>query len=249
MNELKIFKNNKFGSVRVINKDYEAWFCLTDVCKVLEISNASQLKSRLNKNGVIINEVIDNMGRKQEATFVNEPNLYKAIFQSRKQEAENFTNWVTNEILPTIRKTGGYIVGEENMSEDEIVLKAMKVLNKKIENLQTKNNQLELVDTQNKQIIAELEQKADYMDKILCNKNTMAVTVIAKDYGMSAIEFNKILHDIKIQYKQSGQWFLYEKYQGNGYVHSKTTKYIRSNGSVGFIWNTEWTQKRKIVFI
>ena len=74
----------------------------------------------------------------------------------------------------------------------------------------------------------------------------MTVTAIAKDYGMSAIELNKILHDLKIQYKQSGQWFLYEKYQRCGYTHSKTTEYIRRDGSVGSNLNTEWTQKGRL---
>lgn len=246
MNNLQIFKNEEFGQIRVLERNTEAWFCLTDICRVLEISNPSQLKSRLNKDGVIINEVIDSMGRNQEASFINEPNLYKAIFQSRKQEAEIFTDWVAKEVLPSIRKTGGYIAGEENMTEDELVLKAMKVLNKKIENLQFKNNQLQLENNQSKQVIGELKPKADYTDKILQSKNTVTVTAIAKDYGMSAIEFNKTLHTLKIQYKQSGQWFLYEKYQRCGYTHSKTTEYIRNDGSVGTNLNTEWTQKGRL---
>lgn len=246
MNDIQIFKNEEFGQVRVIEKNKEAWFCLVDVCRVLDINNSSQLKTRLNQDGVIINEVIDSMGRKQEATFINEPNLYKAIFQSRKPEAESFTNWVTNEILPSIRKTGGYIAGEERMTEDELVLKAMTVLNRKVANLKQKNTQLQLENTQHKQMIGELKPKADYTDKILQSKSTVTVTAIAKDYGMSAIEFNKVLHDLKIQFKQSGQWFLYEKYQRCGYTHSKTTEYKRNDGTIGSKLNTEWTQKGRL---
>ena len=246
MNDIQIFNNEEFGQVRVIENNKEAWFCLVDVCRVLDINNSSQLKTRLNQDGVIINEVIDSMGRKQEATFINEPNLYKAIFQSRKPEADSFTNWVTNEILPSIRKTGGYIAGEERMTEDELVLKAMTVLNRKVANLKQKNTQLKLENIQNRQVIGELKPKADYTDKILQSKNTVTVTAIAKDYGMSAIEFNKILHDLKIQFKQSGQWFLYEKYQRCGYTHSKTTEYKRSDGTLGSKLNTEWTQKGRL---
>lgn len=81
---------------------------LSDVCRILEIKNHNDAKSRLNKNGVGITDTIDRMGRHQEATFINESNLYKLAFTSRKKEAEAFTDWVTGEVLPQIRKTGGY---------------------------------------------------------------------------------------------------------------------------------------------
>lgn len=81
---------------------------MIDICKALEISNPSQAKTRLNADGVITNEVIDGIGRKQNANFVNEPNMYKLIFQSRKESAERFTDWVTSKVLPEIRKTGSY---------------------------------------------------------------------------------------------------------------------------------------------
>lgn len=239
MNELQIFKNNDFGEIRTIKINEQPYICLTDVCKILEIKNISDCKNRLKKDGVVTNEVIDKLGRKQQATFINESNLYKVIFQSRKQEAEKFTDWVTSEVLPAIRKTGGYIAGEENLDEDEIVLKAMAVLNKKVEALKLEN-------VQKTQIIGELKSKADYTDMILQNKDTITVTAIAKDYGMSAKTFNKILHELRIQYKQSDQWFLYEKYQKCGYTHSKTTQYIKSDGRSGTKLNTEWTQKGRL---
>ena len=94
MNDLMIFKNAEFGKVRTMNINNEPWFCLLDICKALEIKNISQLKTRLNGDGVIINEVIDNVGRKQNANFVNEANLYKVIFQSRKASANRFIDWV-----------------------------------------------------------------------------------------------------------------------------------------------------------
>lgn len=109
MNDLKIFENERFGSIRTGVINDEPYFNLNDVCKILEINNPSQAKTRLMRDGVISNEVIDNLGRKQQANFINEPNLYKLIFQSRKAEAEEFTNWVTSEILPTIRKHGAYM--------------------------------------------------------------------------------------------------------------------------------------------
>lgn len=108
MNELQIFNSPEFGDIRTITIDNEPWFCMIDICKALEISNPSQAKTRLNADGVITNEVIDGIGRKQNANFVNEPNMYKLIFQSRKESAERFTDWVTSKVLPEIRKTGSY---------------------------------------------------------------------------------------------------------------------------------------------
>lgn len=108
MNELQIYNNEEFGDIRTVTIDNEPFFCMTDICKALDISNVSQAKTRLNKDGVISNEVIDSMGRKQNANFVNESNMYKLIFQSRKESAERFTEWVTSEVLPSIRKTGSY---------------------------------------------------------------------------------------------------------------------------------------------
>ena len=88
MQKLQIFKNNEFGEVRTKVINNEPYFSLNDVCRILEINNPSQAKTRLNKDGVISNEVIDSMGRTQQANFINESNLYKLIFQSRKTEAE-----------------------------------------------------------------------------------------------------------------------------------------------------------------
>ena len=97
MNNLQIFESEEFGAVRTVTVENEPFFCLVDICKALEISNVSQAKTRLNQDGVISNEVIDSIGRTQTANFVNESNMYKLIFQSRKKSAERFTEWVTSE--------------------------------------------------------------------------------------------------------------------------------------------------------
>lgn len=106
--ELQIFNNSEFGQIRTVIVDSEPMFCLADVCKALEITHITDVKNRLKQDGVGTAEVIDNIGRKQNATFINESNLYKTIFQSRKESTERFTEWVTSEVLPSIRKTGSY---------------------------------------------------------------------------------------------------------------------------------------------
>lgn len=108
MNNLQIFSNSEFGEIRTITKDDEPMFCLADVCKALQLEQVSRVKARLKTDGVTTSKVTDRLGREQEATFINESNLYKTIFQSRKESAERFTDWVTGEVLPSIRKTGSY---------------------------------------------------------------------------------------------------------------------------------------------
>ena len=118
MKNIQIFENNEFGAIRTkIIKD-EPYFSLADVCHALDIKNISDMKKRLNRDGVATSEVIDSVGRKQNANFVNELNLYKTIFQSRKESAERFTDWVAGEVLPSIRKTGSY---QKQLSPQEMM--------------------------------------------------------------------------------------------------------------------------------
>ena len=109
MNELQIFKNKDFGEVRTSIINDEPYFNLNDVCRILDIRNPRDAKSRLNIDGVGTTDGVDSIGRKTEVTMINESNLYKLIFQSRKPEAERFADWVTSEVLPTIRKHGAYM--------------------------------------------------------------------------------------------------------------------------------------------
>ena len=107
-NEIQIFRNEKFGEVRItMNEREEPMFCLADVCKALEISNVGNVKQRLSEKGVRNMDTLT-AGGVQSMTYINEANLYKCIFQSRKPEAEKFQDWVYEEVLPSIRKHGAY---------------------------------------------------------------------------------------------------------------------------------------------
>lgn len=112
MSDLKIFENNAFGKVRVQVVNEVPMFCLADVCKALDLSQTNKVKERLSSNGWNTIPVIDSMGRKQDATFITESNLYKCVFQSRKPDAEKFQDWVCEDVLPSIRKHGAYMTGE-----------------------------------------------------------------------------------------------------------------------------------------
>lgn len=143
MNEIKIFENKDFGEIRTSVVNGEPYFCLADVCKALDINNVSQLKTRLNEGGVITNEVIDSLGRTQEATFINEPNLYKAIFQSRKPSAEKFTDWVTGEVLPSIRKTGGYQIPKTTGEQIKLIAQGYEELDTRVSAVERKTEEFE----------------------------------------------------------------------------------------------------------
>ena len=190
MNELQIFNNEEFGSVRTITKDNEPMFCLADVCRALDITHVTDVKNRLKQDGVGTSEVIDSLGRKQTATFINESNLYKVIFQSRKPSAEKFTDWVTDEVIPSIRKNGGYIANQEQMTPEQIVANALIVAQNII--------------TQKDKQIEEMKPKADYFDELVDRNLLTNFRDTAKEFGVKEsyfinwlIEKNYIYRDCK----------------------------------------------------
>lgn len=107
MNDLTVFQNPEFGELRTAEHNGETWFCLADICRPLGIVS-QDVRERLKKDRVVTIHHTDKLGRPKDMLFVDESNLYRALFQSRKPEAERFTDWVTEEVLPSIRKTGRY---------------------------------------------------------------------------------------------------------------------------------------------
>ena len=241
MNEMKVFNNNEFGEVRIVTIEGMPMFCLLDVCRVLEIGNSRQAKTRLKADGVISNDIIDSLGRTQSADFINESNLYKLIFQSRKENAERFTDWVTSEVLPSIRKHGLYAM-DELLENPDIAINALLKLKEERE----KKKALEIDNRVKDQQIAELKPKATYYDLILQCPDLLSVTEIAKDYGMSAKGLNKKLNELGVQFKRSGIWFLYVKYQDKGYTQTKTQNYNKPDGTQGATTHMYWTQKGRL---
>ena len=219
-NNLQIFNSSDFGEIRTAVKDGEPYFCLADVCKALDISNSHNVKSRLTIKGVATMDTLTKGGM-QSIVFISEPNLYKVIFQSRKPEAEKFADWVTSEVLPSIRKHGAYATPttiDNIIADPSNAIKLLQALNDERE----KSQSLETELIKSSRVIETMKPKVSYYDKILKNPSLMNTTVIAQDYGMSARGFNKKLHDLHIQYKIGKQWILYAEYLDKGYVHSET---------------------------
>ncbi len=129
MQELKVFENEEFGTIRTITIGSEPWFVASDICKALEILNTTQAVQRLDED----EKSMLNIGLSGGATnCVNEYGLYNLILASRKKEAKEFKRWITHEVIPSIRRNGGYISGQETLSDDELLEKAILVAQRKI---------------------------------------------------------------------------------------------------------------------
>ena len=153
MDNLQVFTKDEFGTIRTVQMNGEPYFCMVDICKALDLNNISQARTRLREDGVITNEVIDSMGRKQKANFINESNMYKLVFQSRKESAEKFTDWVTAEVLPTIRKTGGYVNSDELFINTYFPFADENTKTMFCQTLKTVREQNEIIQKQQKEIM------------------------------------------------------------------------------------------------
>lgn len=183
--ELQIFNNSEFGEIRTITKDDEPMFCLADVCKALELEQVSRVKARLKTDGVTTSKVTDRLGREQEATFINESNLYKTIFQSRKESAERFTDWVTSEVLPSIRKTGSY---QKKLSPQEMMRIQLGMLDDVSDRVSKLENTMN-IDYGQQKVLNDLVSAR--VIKILGGKNSNAYKEISRKV------FAEINHDYK----------------------------------------------------
>lgn len=246
MNELKIFENPEFGSIRTVEVNGEPWFVGKDVAKVLGyIDTSDALKKHIDEEDKLSRCFADS-GQSRKMYIINESGLYSLILSSKLPTAKAFKRWVTSEVLPAIRKTGGYIPTTPQMSEQEIMAKAVQISMATIAQQKDAILALESRNAIQEQIIHEMQPKADYTDMILQSKSVVNINQIAKDYGMTAQEMNKILHEIGIQYKQGGQWLLYKKYHSNGYTHSETFNITHRDGTPDVVMNTKWTQKGRL---
>lgn len=198
-------------------KDVAEWIGHSQVSKMLDtVDDEEKLMGTLFLSG-----------QKRNLWMLKENGVYEVIMQSRKPIAKTVKKQF-KAILHSVRVHGGYLAGQETMSPEQIMAQGFLAAQS-------------IIDEKNK-LIAGLEPKGAYYDKILRCKGLINTTVIAKDYGMSARSFNKMLHEYGIQYKQDRQWLLYAKYQNKGYTGSQTTD-IEIEGDSFAVIDTKWTQK------
>lgn len=237
MNDIQIFNHEQFGEIRICSTEGKEWFCLSDVCKALDIHNVGNAKSRLSKGGVrsMDTPVVNQYGNayKQPMTYIDEPNLYRCIFQSRKKEAEQFQNWVFEVVLPQIRKTGGYIPVSEVDDEATMMARALLIAQRTIE--------------QKNQLLEKQRPKVQYADRVLLSPTCYTMTEVAKSLSLTVQELQEWLQRERVMFRSpSGQWMLYSRYQKHGYEGYRTktsdnvfSKVIHSSSYL------VWTEKGK----
>lgn len=249
MNELQIFNSEEFGEIRTITKNDEPMFCLADVCKALELEQVSRVKARLKTDGVTTSKVIDRLGREQEATFINESNLYKTIFQSRKESAERFTEWVTSEVLPSIRKNGGYIAGQETLSDEELMAKALLVANNKIA-------ERDKIIEQKQARIEQMKPKEIFADAVATSHTSILVGDLAKlicqnGYQIGAKRLFSWLRDNGYLIKRKGaDWNMpTQKSMEMGLFEIKESTHINGSGCNVTTRTPKITGKAQVYFV
>ncbi len=247
--KIKIFENAQFGLIRTAGDADNPMFCLNDICKVLDLQ-VNKVKERLKQNGWNLIPLIDKLGREQVATFINEQNLYKVIMRSDKPQAEAFQDWVCGEVLPSIRKNGGYISATAEETPEEIMAKALQIAQatierkeKRIADLQQQKMILEGQTEQQQKQIGELAPKAEYTDTVLMSTTTYTMTEVAKEFGYSAVTFSRKLRECGILFQQSGRWMLTAKYQGMGLMSTRTHQFYHNDGTIGTNTISVWTEK------
>lgn len=233
MNDIKIFENERFGAIRTVEQDGKPWFVGKDIAVALGYNDPRQAVRYhvdADDKGVV---KMTTPGGMQQVVTINESGLYSLILASKLPTAREFKHWVTSEVLPSIRKTGGYITGQEELTDAELMAQALLVAQKQIEQREQRINALE---TANKKLLPDAEY-----GRHLQAKHGITTTSIAKELGMSAVALNKRLHELGVQYRQSGQWYLYRKYQDKGYTTTRTIPIVRFDGQPDVRRETLWT--------
>ena len=241
MEELKVFENAEFGSVRTTTVNGEIMFVGKDVAEILGYSNPRKaIIDHIDEEDKVVTKC-DTLGGKQDLTMINESGLYSLILSSKMPNAKKFKHWVTADVLPAIRKTGMYAT-DELLDNPDLAIQAFTALKLARE----KNKKLNTTVKVQEQQIMELQPKASYYDLVLNCPDLLSVTVIAKDYGKSAKWLNNFLKEHKIQFKQGGIWLLYKEYAEKGYTSTKTHTVNGNDGKQHSKVNTYWTQKGRL---
>ena len=234
---IRTFKNEQFGRIRtMVDEKGEPWFVGTDVAKMLGYNQSDKAILRhTDEDDRMKCTVTDNLGRGQNTFVINESGLYSLILASKLPQAKAFKHWVTAEVLPQIRQTGGYIPLKDKdgreLSDLEIMCRAMMIMKKSIE--------------QKEQLIANLQPKADYVDEVLDSVDCLTMTQVAKGLGMTVHDLTTRLLQDSIIYEQSGQYMLYAPYARKGLAATRTHTHRDLFGTVHTHTYLVWTEKGK----
>lgn len=243
---IQLFTHPSFGKVRTTGTPENPYFCLTDICAALEL-RAPDVRRRLADDVVSNHTATDTLGRPNILNFVNEDGLYDVILDSRKPEAKAFRKWITSEVLPSIRKTGGYIRQEEGDTDADIMAKALMIARKTIDN---KSQRIQMLEGEKAVLMEEnrsMAPKAQYTDEVLQSTSTVTFTEVAKELNFRSVStfLQKLIED-RIIFRQSGRYLPCARYSGHGYFASRTHRYYHTDGSPDTSVMTVVTQKGRM---
>ena len=225
------FRNLEFGAIRTkSNKQGEPMFCAKDVCEALKHTNSRKaVVDMVDKDDVTRSYIIDSLGRKQRAIFINESGLYALILSSKLESAKRFKHWVTSEVLPSIRKQGGYMIARPEETDEVILARALQIMQSTLQ--------------RRDEMIAKLKPRAEYADHVLDSISCFTVTQIGKELNMTGHDLNLFLCMRKIQYVQSGQYLLYADYARMGLAKNRTFSRESSDGTLRTHTYLVWTER------
>lgn len=247
MNELKIFENAEFGEIRTVAIGNEPWFVASDLAKTLGYRMASDLVRRIDDEDKDTH-IMRTPGGEQAMLILNESGLYAAILGSKLESAKRFKHWVTSEVLPSIRKNGGYIAGQENMSDEELMAKALIVAQNKIVErdliIQKKNKQIE-----------EMKPKTIFADAVSASHTSILVGDLAKLICQNGVQIGQKrlfqwLRDKGYLMKSGASYNMpMQRYVEQGLFEVKESNIQNPDGSVRITRTTKVTGKGQIYFI
>lgn len=225
-----MFTNPDFGTIRTTGSSSDPKFCLIDLCKVLDLAS-NKVVQRLSDEVLSKYPIPDALGREQYTNFVNEDGLYDVILDSRKPEARQFRKWITSEVLPQIRKTGGYIKADENDSDEDIMARALMIAQRTIED---KRQRIQMLEGENQKLQVEnkmLAPKAQYTDEVLQSTSTYTLTEIAKELNFSSAPklIRRLMSD-RIIFRQGSRYLPMAKYSVQGYFATRTHRFYHTDG-------------------
>ena len=223
-----VFRSKEFGQIRTCTVKGETYFVGKDVASGLGYKNTKDALMRHVDEEDKLGARFTTSGQNREMIIINESGLYSLILSSKLDSARRFKRWVTSEVLPAIRKNGRY------------------ELESKAKELQQQNRVLESKNILLEEITAQQKPLTDYARIILSSTQTVTVTQIAQDYGMSPVRMNQLLFKLHIQHKVGGQWILYIPFLNKGYVQSFSSYFVKENGEVQVKVHTRWTQSGRL---
>ena len=223
-----VFRSKEFGQIRTCTVKGETYFVGKDVADALGYGNSRDaLRKHVDEEDKQASRFATG-DQQYNMTVINESGLYSLILSSKLESARRFKRWVTSEVLPAIRKNGRY------------------ELESKAKELQQQNRVLESKNILLEEITAQQKPLTDYARIILSSTQTVTITQIAQDYGMSPVGMNQLLFKLHIQHKVGGQWILYIPYLNKGYVQSFSSYFVKENGEVQVKLHTRWTQQGRL---